>query len=94
MTKQKKASKVIIFFFTNPTFAHSPVRFPAVAGLAITRRDSQVGSANLEMIMNMMRPVIVVMIMMRIIRIMIMMRSVIVMMMVVNMSENVKVAEN
>ena len=41
-----------------------------------------------------MRPVIVVMIMMRIIRIMIMMRSVIVMMMVVNMSENVKVAEN
>ena len=84
----------MFFSFKNPTFAHSPVRFPAVAGLAITRRDSQVGSANLEMIMNMMRPVIVVMIMMRIRRIMIMMRSVIVMMMVVNMSENVKVAEN
>lgn len=47
--------------FTNPTFAHSPVRFPAVSGLAITRRDSQVGSANLEMIMIMRRPIIVIM---------------------------------
>ena len=62
MTKQKKANKVImLMIFTNPTFAHPPVRFPAVSGLAITRRDSQVGSANLEMIMIMRRPIIVIM---------------------------------
>ena len=51
----------MLMIFTNPTFAHSPVRFPAVARLAITRRDSQVGSANLEMIMIMRRPIIVIM---------------------------------
>ena len=47
--------------FTNPTFAHSSVRFPAVAGLAITRRDSQVGSANLEIMIIMRRTIVVMM---------------------------------
>ena len=68
----------MFFSFKNPTFAHSPVRFSAVAGLAITRRDSQVGSANLEMIMIMRRSMIIIIMIMR---------TIIVMMMVVNMSE-------